>query len=350
MTAHANLLTERVGVAAGQPITMPAQDLRVFLKGLNDLGHDPDALVTAAGLRDLDLANSDSRVSCEACGKVLACAQRQRFTPNLGLELARVTPLGAWPLLDYLVLTSDTIANGAHQLVRYLRLTGNPVAMTIHEESDPVRIEMTTTVQPFAMEFLAALIHLHFRTETEGRFTCLSVNFRHQLDDRDDFERKLGPPVNTNAVWDGLEIAQACWHLPLRRRDPILRQMLERQANNILEQLPQHSGLAADVQRVLVSRIAGGDIRTQAVARVLNVSARTLQRRLAEEGVTYQALVDRARKDAASRYLGNANLAIGEVAYLVGFSEPAPFHRAFKRWFGVTPERFRQQQRGISIS
>jgi AraC-like DNA-binding protein len=289
-------------------------------------------------------------VSCEACGRVFACACQQRFTPNLGLELARVTPLGAWPLVDYLVLTSDTVANGAHQLVRYFRLTSNPVAVTIRDESDPVRIEMTTTVQSFAMEFLAALIHLHFRTETAGRFTSLSINFQHQLDDRDGFERALGSPVNTNAAWNGLEIAQACWALPLRRRDPILRQMLERQADDILEQLPQHGGLSADVQRVLVSRIAGGDIRTQAVARVLNVSARTLQRRLAEEGVTFQALVDRARKDAASRYLGNANLAIGEVAYLVGFSEPAPFHRAFKRWFGVTPERFRQQQRAVAAS
>jgi AraC-like DNA-binding protein len=346
MTAHANLLTERVAAAAAPGLTLSAQDLRVFLNALRDLGYDTATLVAAAGLRDRDLANPDARVSCEACGRLFSCAQQQRFTPNLGLELARVTPLGAWPLVDYLVLTSDTVANGAHQLVRYLRLTSNPVAVIIRDDTDPVRIEMATNVQPLAMEFLAALIHLHFRTETEGRFTCLSVNFQHQLDDRDGFERALASPVKTNAAWNGMEIARACWQLPLRRRDPILRQMLEQHANDILEQLPQRGGLAGDVQHLLVSRIAGGDIRAHSVARALNLSARTLQRRLAEEGVTYQALVDRARKDAASRYLGHANLAIGEVAYLVGFSEPAPFHRAFKRWFGVTPERFRQQQRG----
>lgn len=103
--------------------------------------------------------------------------------------------------------------------------------------------------------------------------------------------------------------------------------------------MPQSKTLAANDLHVFLTGL-----------RALNFSARTLQRRLAEEGVTFQALVDRALKDAASRYLGNANLAIGEVAYLVGFSEPAPFHRAFKRWFGVTPERFRQQQRGVSAS
>jgi AraC-like DNA-binding protein len=61
--------------------------------------------------------------------------------------------------------------------------------------------------------------------------------------------------------------------------------------------------------------------------------------------VSYQRLVDDARKEAAGRYLSEPTLAIGEVAYLVGYSEPAPFHRAFKRWYGVTPEIFRQKQR-----
>jgi AraC-like DNA-binding protein len=58
--------------------------------------------------------------------------------------------------------------------------------------------------------------------------------------------------------------------------------------------------------------------------------------------VSYQELLDGARRKAARRYLSESSLAIGEVAYLVGFSEPAAFHRAFKRWFGLTPERFRR--------
>jgi AraC-like DNA-binding protein len=75
------------------------------------------------------------------------------------------------------------------------------------------------------------------------------------------------------------------------------------------------------------------------------MSARTLQRRLAAEGVSYQELLEDARKEAAGRYMTESTLAIGEIAYLVGYSEPAPFHRAFKRWYGMTPEAFRQKQR-----
>ena len=75
------------------------------------------------------------------------------------------------------------------------------------------------------------------------------------------------------------------------------------------------------------------------------MSGRTLQRRLAAQGVSYQLLLDDARKEAAGRYISDPALAICEIAYLVGYSEPAPFHRAFKRWYGMTPDAFRQKER-----
>src|SRR5690349_18798856 len=98
MTAHANSLTARVtdrNAASESTITLPAHDLRVFLDGLGRLGYDVDALLAAAGLQAVDFENPDARIPCGACGAVLKRAQQHRFTPNLALELARVTPLGA---------------------------------------------------------------------------------------------------------------------------------------------------------------------------------------------------------------------------------------------------------------
>jgi AraC-like DNA-binding protein len=70
---------------------------------------------------------------------------------------------------------------------------------------------------------------------------------------------------------------------------------------------------------------------------------RSLQRRLAEAKISFQQLVDDTRREAADTYLNNQTLSIGEVAYLLGYSEPAAFHRAFKRWQGITPQAFREQ-------
>jgi AraC-like DNA-binding protein len=109
---------------------------------------------------------------------------------------------------------------------------------------------------------------------------------------------------------------------------------------------PTLEGVLLDVRRALVSRVGGGGTRIQAIARELAVSARTLQRRLAASGISYQRLLDVARKDAAGRYLTESPLAIGEIAYLLGYSEPAAFNRAFRRWHHETPQAFRQRRGG----
>ena len=278
---------------------------------------------------------------------MLARAQQEHFTPNLALELARVTPIGAYPLLDYLILTSDSVGAGVRQLACYRHLVGDPVAITVNDQLDPIRVEMGGG-SPFSVEYTSALMLLHFRKETEGRFAAGSVSFQHEPDDAAAFERIFGCPVTTRSTWSGIIVPIEMWNEPLSRRDPVLRQMLEAQAKGILARLPKRTGVASDVQRALTMKVVGGDTRIAAVARALAMSGRTLQRRLAEEGVSYQELLDEARREAAKRHVSEPALAICEVAYLLGYSEPAPFHRAFKRWYGMTPDAFRRTHRSAS--
>jgi AraC-like DNA-binding protein len=87
----------------------------------------------------------------------------------------------------------------------------------------------------------------------------------------------------------------------------------------------------------------------QRVARDLGTSRRTLQRRLADAGASYQGLLDETRREAAERYLTESSLSIAEVAYLLGYSEPSAFHRAFKRWFGRSPQGFRERLRSDQL-
>ena len=133
--------------------------------------------------------------------------------------------------------------------------------------------------------------------------------------------------------------------MPLRRKDPILQRVLEGHAESITPRVLAMDGLAVDVRRVLASRLANGEIDVELVARHLGMSTRTLQRRLAAAGLSYQELLDETRREAAERCIANSSLSIGEIAYLLGYSEPAAFHRAFKRWMGVAPQAFRQRQR-----
>jgi AraC-like DNA-binding protein len=358
MAGRANSLTKdarRTGAresrsAPSAAPTIPATDFQVLARGLRDLGYDVPALLAESGITEHDLANPDARLPCEAYGALICQAMRVRYTPNISLKLAQATEIGSYPLLDYLVLTSDTVASGLRQLAHYVKLTGSPVQITLRESGESTIAELTCAPPAaMAVEYSASLMVLDFRRETGGQFSAERVSFRHTPDDVSEFERVLKCPVHANAPLDSVVIGADALRLLLTRRDPVLRGVLERQANEILAKLPKRGGLAADVQRVLADRVAGrtgGDLRVDAVARDLTTSGRTLQRRLSAEGVSYQELLDEARKEAAGRYLGESVFAIGEVAYLVGYSEPAPFYRAFKRWYGVTPEAYRQAQRG----
>ena len=127
----------------------------------------------------------------------------------------------------------------------------------------------------------------------------------------------------------------------MRQRDPALRSVLEQHAAVLAARIPQEDGVTREVCRMLATRMAEGEMQIETVARALGASTRSLQRRLAKAGLSFQELLEHTRRDAASEYLSNSQLSIGEVAYLLGYSEPAAFHRAFKRWHGITPREFR---------
>ena len=337
-------LSPTSSTAVGAP-TVPSPELRSMLQAFAALGYDRHRLLAAAGLDLADLDDPDLRLPCTVYDALLTQAQRERVTPNIALRLAMHTPIGAFPLLDYLIVTSDTVRAGLHQLRRYFQLTGSPVVIEISDDSEPVRFMIVGSPASFSTEFLCALVVLNLRQETEGKFAASLISFSHQPDDDAAVASALGCPVESRASWNGLVISRQNWDLPLRRRDPVLRGVLENQANALVARLPSGTGIVSDLQRVLSSLRPGTDLAIGAAARQLGTSARTLQRRLAEAGTSYQEVIDRWRKEAAGHYLTDVALPICEIAYLLGYAEAASFHRAFKRWYNVTPEMFRKNAR-----
>ncbi|WP_075098024.1 AraC family transcriptional regulator [Sandaracinus amylolyticus] len=128
---------------------------------------------------------------------------------------------------------------------------------------------------------------------------------------------------------------------PIVNANPRLHGYLERHAESLLKVLPGDDRLADRVQRKLTEMLRHGVPSQSAVARHFGMSERTLQRRLKEEGVVFQTLLEQTRRELAELYLREPRLAVYEVAMLVGYSEPSAFFRAFRRWTGRTPEQYR---------
>ena len=333
MTAHARELIPRA-------TDMPAGQMRVFVESLGKLGFDPAALLASAGLGAGDLTDPDARISCAAFGTVFGVALAQRRVPNVAARMAFETPMGAFPLLDYLVLTTDTVGDALKQLQQFLHVTAAPVRLELVAARDGTRLVVHPGADPFTSQYETAMVLHHLRQETSRRLEVSYVSLMTVPDDRASLERLLGGAVRSPAAWSGIAFSAEALRIPLRRRDPVLRRVLETHA---AARAPRAQGdLIAQVKDAIAARLGHAPPAMQEVARALAIAPRTLQRRLARGGMSWRSLIDLARRDVAEALLRDASLSVAEIGYLLGFSEPSAFHRAFKRWLGVTPVEFRR--------
>jgi AraC-like DNA-binding protein len=128
-----------------------------------------------------------------------------------------------------------------------------------------------------------------------------------------------------------------------------LRDYFERECTRLVEKMGPAIGVAAEVRKALISVMDGGDSGIEAIAKRLRMSTRSLQRRLSEEQTSYNDLLAAVRQEFAERYLARGTLTASEVAYLIGFTEPPAFFKAFKRWTGLTPREFQERGRAPAV-
>jgi AraC-like DNA-binding protein len=113
---------------------------------------------------------------------------------------------------------------------------------------------------------------------------------------------------------------------------------------DLIQKLPKAEATTDAVRRHLASELDKGQPTLEQIAPRLHMSSRTLRRRLDEEGTSFRQILGEVRRELASRYLMEGRLSVGEIAFLLGFSEPSAFHRAFKQWTGHAPHAYRALQ------
>lgn len=177
---------------------------------------------------------------------------------------------------------------------------------------------------------------------TDTPVRVLEVQFEHAAPGRADVhEKHFGCPVRFGEAHDALLVAWDTLRHPNRLRDPGMSEFFEAHLANELAELDDDESLEHRV-RIEVSQALSDGIPTLSdIAKRLGMSSRTLQRRLADSGHTYQKLIDEARRQLAEKLLRRTEYALNEVAFLTGFSDQSAFTRAFKRWAGQTPRSFR---------
>lgn len=174
-------------------------------------------------------------------------------------------------------------------------------------------------------------------------FAPLDVFVQHAAPKSTAFhEAWFGCPLTFQSECDGILMSRAAVERPNILGDEGISRYLTSHLDAELEDVTTPPRLVREAKDAIAQALSEGAPRMSEVAKGLGLSARSLQRRLAEQGLSFQGLTEEARRELAAGLLRDDQYALSEVAYLTGFSEQSAFTRAFKRWFSVTPAQYRK--------
>jgi AraC-like DNA-binding protein len=328
--------------------TIAVGPLRPLAAQLEALGVDASAFLSGRGIDPGLLADREARIPIWKLLGIWEAAAEAAEDPYFGLHAAARAERSTFGVVSDLVQAHATLGDALKQLIRYLGILTQTVSLELVDASGFSRLRARFRMPPqaqglHAVEFTLASLHHFAATSVGPRFALREVSFRHlNRAPLPEYQRVFGAPARFGFGSNHLEFDAAALALPLLSFDPERARALDATAHKVLLGLPQGGELTPRVCRLAMGQLRAGEEPTlEHAARGIHSSARSVQRGLKREGAGFAQLVDRLRRGLALFYIDDPRLSLSDVGFLVGFSEPAAFHRAFKRWVGCTPGKYR---------
>ena len=312
-------------------------------------GVTPESLYEAVKLDPTTLLDRDNRIPFAQLVALYEKAAELTGDVNFGLHLGESVHPSAFDVVGYIALNSPTLGSAFTRVARYHSIWTDGALFTPELSDDTSAIVyryVDTSIYEHRQdsEMTFATITTLCRNIASPDFAPIAVEFQHEEPaDVSEHLRLLRCPVRFSAPSNRLTFSSDFLSLPIAVADASLCAVLNRHAEELLSKYPPRDSLIDQVQGIIAGEFRGGDPSLERVADQLSLTPRTLQRKLHELGTSHNELLDQMRRQLAMRYLREPEMAICEVAYLLGFSESSSFHRAFKRWTGVTPKEYRHR-------
>ena len=323
------------------PATLPRK--------LAELGLSPEAALRQAGL-PMGLFNQDKiLVSTEEFFALYRGIAQASGDPGFGLKLGTEERIELYDPIRIAALSARSFRDAVGRFSRYKQLTcpegirivkrGNESAVQFvwllaHEEEPPLLVDLC----------FAWIVGIGHRG-TGRPLNPKRVELQRPPAHREMYEAHFRCPVKFKSNQNALVFSNADMELPFVTYNPDLLAIVAPQLEAELAQQLADKTFTEQAKGILKQLLAGQRPGIQDLARELHVSTRTLQRRLTEQGITFQRLLEEARRELARHYLLHSSLELNQTAYLLGYEDPNSFFRAFHHWEGTTPGQWRLLQK-----
>jgi AraC-like DNA-binding protein len=321
-----------------------------LLTALGQLGLDGDELCRAAGVDRQALDRPDSRIPTEQFVGILREAERCRQDPLIGLHAGELCePRGP---VAYLLMSHGSLGDSLRAMTRVAVTAVDRIRIDIDIGVDTVSVviypcDLTLESSPQAMEYLSMAV-LRMLRRAYPDLDLREVDFHHlRASGVEEASRAFGAPVRFAAADNRLMFPVRELASPSRLANPQVADQLTKLAAALAAQATPVASLQDQVvQTARALLVAGVRPHRAVVARRLGMSERSLQRGLEAEGTTFRAVHESVLRELVEALLSNPALKLDAVAHSVGFGDLAAFSKAFRRWTGCTPARYRAQLAG----
>lgn len=322
---------------------------RLVWEELHQRKLDAHAIFDAAGLDPSSLQDPNARFPAARMSQLWQLAEEKTGDPAIGVAIGMRWNPTTFHALGYAWLASATLAQAFHRLARYSRLINDASEFTLATVGTNYLVTGAVkdpgfVLSPIAIQATAVAVVRMCRMAQGESFSPVEVQFPFAPTAATlALEVNLRAPLRFGCDRAGMLIDRQDMERPLPTSNPELSRSNDEIVMKYLGRLDQQQ-LTQQVRRCIVEALPSGRIREEDVAAALNLSTRTLQRRLLEEGVNFGELLQAVRRELAQNYIDDSQLNVSEIAYLLGFSDQANFTRAFKRWFGTSPSDWRKRK------
>jgi AraC-like DNA-binding protein len=322
---------------------------------------DPAPLLERFGLSEQAVNEDEIRVSAVAQARFLESVAEALHDPALGFHLATQVNPRAVGLLFYVTSAAKDLGEAIELFARYLRIVNEGVRVKLTRQSGDLVVELHLAGVPrfragHNTEFGIALIVKSLREITGRNLRPTKITFVHRRSsDFPEFERFCGCPVEFGGPFDGLVLSNQSLAVPLITEDMHLLDVLRPICDEAAKQRETAPGsIRALVENEAQKLLPHGRAQRHNVAKGLAMSTRTLARRLAGEGTTFEDVVDELRRTLALQYVRTPSISLSQIAWLLGYEGGTSFSHAFRRWTGGPPSAARGEgllpAAGVSVA
>lgn len=324
--------------------------LKVVLNLLHARGVSIRGCLKGTGVSEHHLASPDIRVNLQQELVFYRNILELTGDPLIGLQIGAEYHLPNYGIWGYAIMSAPNLREAVTLAFRFLPLTYTCHDAVLHVESGSAELRLMPLrdyedcMQIIADRDTSALLIII--SELLGRRlpleqVCLihrASRYRHQ------YQRYFECPIRFGYFCNSLQISPAILNDPLPHSDPYTAKLTEQQCEMLVAKLNNQSSVVNDLRQSILAR-PGHFPSIEAVAEKMGRSPRNLRRLLKDEGRSYSDVLNELRYQLAREYLEGTPLTIQEIARMLGYSEPGNFTHAFKRWSGVSPYRYRSENK-----